>query len=528
MKTRFTLLLAGVIAFCGGFWMHGDTPVPRDANQLSESPVSQVPNAGERTITQRAQVIRREPSNFLRSLSVLELCKGAGPGQLRTLLDHFINDKICRELIARRWAELDPSGLLAYIQEVPYPGEPGVNARTDLESVLFQVWTRNDPDEAFEQALKHPMPNGQYWGFMTVFDTIQDIDVDRALKMIAESGNTLNSFRPGKWMTDEPAAAIRKVAALPDGTWKGMALRYICDSWAKLEPEKAIDAYSALTLPRDRLGTLVETWLNKDFDAAKDWVENQATGKQQAELSRQVATAWAKTDPDAALDWVNSNLQGKARREALGGLLKTLANSNIEDALTFFEKLPTGSTKDYLVADVTSVWAGKEPEAAAKWLETLPDRSNRREAYERLVNEWSRQDIDRLTAYVKQSPDVDGVEVLAYYTANELASDRTPKEAVEWMQTLSDTKRSMAVPSVMNTWSRSDPQQAADYVMKLDGELRYQSLEHVGFNFMNFRPEDAISWAKAIDDPSDRRAIQNGLRNLPKNEEIIARLGWDK
>lgn len=183
-----------------------------------------------------------------------------------------------RRLIAIRWAEEDPAGFFAHLEGLGR-GRSGSHDIHKLEGILYRVWTRQDAEEAYRHALEHPWTtNFQYWGLDVVVIMTAEQDLDRALEMIKDAGDRLNGYAPGPWLQQPPETVLPKIAALPECSWRGMAINGVLEHWSERDPLEAL-AYYVERLDGDPLlytgVNLAKAAVRHDAEAALKWSEGQ-------------------------------------------------------------------------------------------------------------------------------------------------------------------------------------------------------------------------------------------------------------
>lgn len=155
------------------------------------------------------------------------------------LLEHHDNP-MTRGLLAVRWAQEDPLGFATFLRTLKRQGSRDGHFRSGLETILYRVWGRMNPEEAFQHALDHPwIENNQFWGLSTVINTCAEQDFDLALQLVRKAGRRLSSYSPGPWLDASPREVIPKISRLPKCMWRGSALDDVYAQWrARPGPEK--------------------------------------------------------------------------------------------------------------------------------------------------------------------------------------------------------------------------------------------------------------------------------------------------
>ena len=510
MKPILPLLATASFAI-GFFYPNSDIDQPADAQLSPPESITSSPS----------------PNAFRRRLDVHAQCRTASPQELLAMLDRSLDDPVSRTAIAKRWAAVDPEGLLAYLQDMD-PHQ--TRARAELEDRLLSRWTQADPEAAFQAALTFQMPSRRH-RVSQVIDITQGLGHDLALGMIARCGDLRDDFSVHPWMTDDPLGALEKIAQLPESSWKQSALKAVSADLRKEDPAALVKISDKILkqVEGEARTQLLATWLEQDFESARSWVEIETTGKARADLRREVAEVWAETDPLAALAWAESHLQGQHRQETIGKLVNKLVADDPEEAVQFLHRLTGSTTKDKLIADMADTWAQNDPAATAAWLETVDNRTGRMDAYDPLVTQWGNQDMEALIAYATDAPMGPGVETLIHATADRLAAEH-PIDAIAWAATLTEGKIGKAMEAGLRPWLSSRPSDATDHAATLRGHAREADMTALGKLYFTLDPDKSVAWAESLDNASDQAAVRDGLSRSrlkhPDRDAITSHLGW--
>lgn len=223
---------------------------------------------------------------------------------------------------------------------------------------------------------------------------------------------------------------------------------------------------------------LMETWVLRDPAGADAWVDSLPAGALRDTAREELYLAWASEAPEAAADHLGRRLDA--------GDLPELADA---------------------VAALANAWGVGDPAAAAAWLTDLPEPGRPTRALGALASVWGTLDPAAARQWVESLDDGPGKTSAARNLALSWA-ESTPNEAMAWVDgtpTLATAERAGLVAAILATWADLDPDAAGTWVLaREDTGTRDRSAAILAGALVEARPESAIEWLRAIDDPTRR------------------------
>ncbi|MGK0187232.1 MAG: hypothetical protein ACI9R3_003018 [Verrucomicrobiales bacterium] len=159
---------------------------------------------------------------FERSVRLLALLRQATPDTLRRLLLQFSDDEGLQEIVATRWADLDPQGMAAFVD----------NERNRfgyaIDEALFLTWAASDPDAAWEYAAK----NQGKWNFGERGGMVIDAcSLEVVMRLLAKHPDLDHGRAGTEWAENDLARAVPMLAASPNGFLRGNTLSDLIGDW---------------------------------------------------------------------------------------------------------------------------------------------------------------------------------------------------------------------------------------------------------------------------------------------------------
>ena len=253
-----------------------------------------------------------------------------------------------REYVARNvvevWAEQDPHVALEAVKVVP-PGQ----FRSDLEFSAVLQWVHNDPRDVLVQVPELPV-------------STRESAVTEAIYLIAE---------------EEPTEAATLVAQVDDELqWKARDI-------------------------------LLESWINQDFEAAIDWVENSKSIKpvDRPYVLHDLANKAFWIDPNRAFQIARQvSLLGENTVGTEAMIIGRIANSDLKLALELLPEVRAGDTKTQSYVSVASTLIEQGDTREALNLGAQLPESDQNDFLIDLAQRWGSRDITSLLAEMESFP----------------------------------------------------------------------------------------------------------------------------
>lgn len=380
--------------------------------------------------------ILREPGQMARMQSLLDLYAGMDAAQLEAEAAKLDSLPMAERIMASfllfgRWAEVDPTGALAYSNTM---GMGGMFVRP----TILQSWASVDPENAAKYFSENPREFAMMGGF---------------------------GGGGGRG---------------PGGGDSGASV--IAAEWAKLDPEAALAWANGLE-GRDKSGALnsvISEMASKDPTKAAQ-VASTLEGDDQARAYGEIASKWASTDFAAAESWIQS-LPAESRDRAMSQAIESLAATDPQGAAAKVASIPVGRDRDNAIEDVAGAWARKDPAGAAAWL-VQQETADPEDAIRGVISSWTAQDSGAALTFIQQQPagELRDEATTTYIWSNRGAS---PQETIQLAETISDEgSRSRTVGMTAMRWMQEDKEAATAYIQQstvLSDEAKQRLIESEG------------------------------------------------
>jgi hypothetical protein len=441
MKNTATIGIAALLAGAAGGYLAGKAGGPEskvDAQEESMANTKSQRRTGSSATAESGKGrekkvgdILREPGQMARMQSLLDLYAGMDAAQLEAEAAKLDSLPMAERIMASfllfgRWAEVDPTGALAYSNTM---GMGGMFVRP----TILQSWASVDPENAAKYFSENP----------------------REFAM-------MGGFGGGRG---------------PGGGESGASV--IAAEWAKLDPEAALAWANGLE-GRDKSGALnsvISEMASKDPSKAAQ-VAATLTGDDQARAYGEIAGKWASTDFAAAEAWIQG-LPAESRDRAMSQALETLANTDPEGAAAKVAGIPVGRDRDRAIEDIAGSWARKDPAAAAAWV-AQQETEDPDDAIRSVIATWANQDGAAALAFIQQQP---AGELRDEATSTYIWSNRTadPQQTIQLAESISDEgARNRTVGMAAMRWMQEDKEAATSYIQQstvLSDETKQRLLE---------------------------------------------------
>jgi hypothetical protein len=205
-----------------------------------------------------------------------------------SLRDDGTNATEFRDLLLRRWAEMNPKAVIAWAGSV---GDPALAASSVSQAAT--VWADQDLSGALEWA--KAMPEGP--------------SREAAIVAIGYEGARTNSLE-----------AFDLAASLPASAERDALLLQFVRQWSATESADALDWVDGIpdvNLREELLAAAAVTAATRDPQAAASIIAtNLNRGRAQDQAAVAIVQRWAQTDPQAAASWVSQFPEGSVKAAA--------------------------------------------------------------------------------------------------------------------------------------------------------------------------------------------------------------------
>jgi len=211
-------------------------------------------------------------------------------------------------------------------------------------------------------------------------------------------------------------------------------------------------------------------WMEIDPDAAKAWFER-LSPEVQDEFKHGIMPVWAKMKPGEMLTWIEKQPEHRINKMfEWGAPYYTQFNTNMgtaefEQSLTLMMKANPRDRNTNAVTGHFELFAKAFPTEAMARAMSLPGGNIRSEATMGVVRAWTAKDPEGARKWVEEGITDPALAAMAVPACADVMAQKNPKEAAEWVSSLSDSLRNQeALQSVLNKWAQNDPQEALEWV----------------------------------------------------------------
>ena len=478
--------------------------------------------------------------------------QGLSPEDFPKLLDSMsdsnqVTNWVMSSLLATKWAESDPQGMLSYLESMPQ------QKRWGMQNVLFSAWAKSDVSASYAAAQALSDTRMRNSAIQAVVRTVAADNLPRAMDMLqqmedrrqrsnsvqaiiqtlaakdpqaalrfadeqTESGQLRNaqylySQIFSQWATQDSAGARQAALAMPDSQMKVQALSGAMQEWVSREPMEALQWLDSLPVDSSVYNSRKEVFrrlLNQDLDTAKTFIESEPDPVQRRDILSNLhfqSFAWNKSyeEIESLFDWVGTVTTGSSYDQKVSDVVRSMADADPERAIEFARQMRPGSARMNALSSVASMMAERDPKAALAFAQSLEYEDERERALNHMGWQLSRNGGEEARAMILESED----PLLQRRVASQMVGEWTKYDregALAWVEALSDEQaRNNSVGQVLSHWIQSEPGAAIDYMVNDLPENR-----------LNSNLSSAYSqWAR-----QDPEAAIAGLAQLPESEQV--------
>jgi hypothetical protein len=288
-----------------------------------------------------------------------------------------------RPTILQSWASVDPANAASYYAQNPREfammgmmgGGRGPMGGQGGASIIAGEWARQDPAAALAWA--NTLTTEKSQALSAVVGEVAKTDPKKAADMLSTmSGEDLGD-------------AYRSVA-----TRYGAANFDEAQAWIRTLPADQ---------QADALAAAISGLSNQDPQAAARQLAQMPDGDAKNDALSTVVRDWARVDPAAAADLLKKQTDEGALRDGMRQLIPTWVGQNPVAALDFANSYEPGPVRDSALQ--TYVWSNQSapPSDVIRVAETITDEGDRSRAVSIAAARWMRESPEEARAYVEQS-----------------------------------------------------------------------------------------------------------------------------
>jgi len=444
-----------------------------------------------------------------------------------------------RSMIATRWAQVDPQGMLAYAKQ-----EKGMMSYS-LYGTVFSAWTKQDPQAAYAAALDLDTQRSQQAAIQAVVNTIAQTQPQRAIEMAEEYyGNEMGSR--GRWLyqsiyrnwaQQDGAAARQSALNLEEGIAKTAALSGAMQEWVSNDPVEALAWLDSLPMDSAVYGSRKEVFrnfLNQDFEVAKDYIDSVKDPLERRKIMENLQfhnLAWQKSyeEIEAVFDWIGTVATGQVYDNRVSSIIGAMAQNDPDRAVDFVLNMRPGNARMNALSAIGGKLAEKDPKLAFEFVDSLPYEDEKRRALNNMSWRLTQQGTEAASVLVANSADPLVQRQLADNIASEW-SNYDLEAARIWSESLTDDQaRKSALRSVMNNWIESDPAATLAYIENsLETNDQASVLRDAYSSWARNDPQAAVEWLDRLPESvEDKKSdIYRGVANSFINHDPMAASEW--
>jgi hypothetical protein len=414
------------------------------------------------------------------------------------------------QLMAQRWATLDPKRALALAAEL---GDDRL--RYTFEAAGFLALTRTAPDEVGARLRELDLDSRQRVLFGGALAELVRADAQAVLAaaedLPTDPGRFVKSAAVRQLAEQDPLAATRYLAQLPPGMERQSMTQLIARSygkrdpaaalaWARALPEqnlvaaviggvaendprRALDLALSLDAPAERMlalqTTLMRAAMASDADAAA--IADRVAALDDASLrnlpAMMLLPQWASRSPESATRWLLAN-GSTLSPDAFRQVGERVAARDPRIATAYVSQIPPDSREAW-IRGVVQGYAQSDARGAVEWLGQFRAEAwytGEAPALAMAVAQHDGAAAARLLDEVTPSDSGPETAMFAAQIANAWAN-RDPPAATEWALARPAAQRAQALEAALGPWTMSDPSAARAWVLRLPpDDLRNRAL----------------------------------------------------
>ena len=347
---------------------------------------------------------------LLKRLRFLEDLASADSSALRQIFEGTDIGRQEKRVVAQRWAETDPAGLLGFLKGLSHTDWDRDGEQFDtVRGILFRTWAAQDPEAALAAAEalgNRPQFRTARW---EIVQSLFGTDPAKAFAAAVKLPRYLNEDRvvDTVWKKD-PAAFLKAAGDAPPGAFKnGQVKSAVENAFGELLKQDPVAAAAWLmkARPLDQQrkfwGGMAYQLAEADPAGAQAWFKEMPPSAEREKAGAEMVKALAKKDPRAALEWLQDNLQG-GRTAGFAYLAEALAEKGVDSAKQLLDAMPPGDQRDGVLKVIAMKWADKDFKPAIAWVLSLPpDDPGRKQALQQLGYQWAGKDLTGAAAYLR-------------------------------------------------------------------------------------------------------------------------------
>ena len=343
-----------------------------------------------------------------------------------------------REKFFEHFLQLPPGG----------PSNGKINA-------LFMAWAAIDPRVAFDDAKKLPTADARRAAIEALCYGISSeaaADIAKALKdlpadtLVPEQKERLLSLSIVKWSQRQPAEAAQFLAQVyPDASRRlakpsagdgdlMTATRGVAANWGASAPEAAIEWFKNKNQPENVLG-----------------VQSAIEG-------------WWRKDAKAAAAYITSHSTTPNERQVAGAMAGPMAEQDPQTAAKWVEWMKDDKMRRRARLGIAQLWAARDPAEVGKWAQGLSGNESS-EIITVVAGTWTAKDAKATEQWINNLPASKRDAAIRGYAAAMMRMN--PEQALNWVTKIQDAKMRVSLAkAILSEWMRRSPGEAEQWIKK--------------------------------------------------------------
>ncbi len=471
--------------------------------------------------------------------------KGVAPSEFAGLMDDLgdlsgnsLSWQI-RSMIASRWAQIDPQGMLAYAQGQNGPINWG------LYSTIFSAWAKQDAQAAYQAAMLLDSERSQQAAMQSIINNVATENPQRAIEMAQDyygsdlggRGRWLFQSIYRNWASRDGEAARRSALALEDGVVKSSALAGALSEWVADDPVEALAWLDSLPMSSAVYSSRKEVFrnfLNRDFAVAKEYIDSVEDPVKRRQIMENVQfhnLAWKKSfeEIEEIFDWMGTVATGQVYDNRVSSVIRAMADKDPDRAVEFVLNMRPGNARMNGLNAIGSKLVEIDPERAFAFIDTLAYEDEKRRALGSMGWRLSQQGAESASSLITGHSDPLVQRQLASRISSEW-SNYDQAAALAWSESLSDEQaRQSALRSVVKNWIELDTAATLEYIDRSeDINDKVSALRDAYSDWARNDPEAAVAWLDALPESVEERKgdIYRGVASSYIQHDPMAASEW--
>ncbi|MEM7790370.1 MAG: hypothetical protein AAF546_03120 [Verrucomicrobiota bacterium] len=441
-------------------------------------------------------------------------------------------------LIAMRWAEMDPQSMFDYVSNENNRDAYGIR------NALFRAWARSDSRSAIAAASQLESRNLKQNAFQTILGVIAGNNPEQALTILKTEtdlntqGGWVYENVFSQWAARDPEEARRAALSLPDGQAKVRALSGALGEWISRDAAGALEWLDAL--PRDSTSYYARREIFRDivrqnFDAAREYVDSRENPLEKRKILENIYVGNLANNKGVdeiveVFDWMSSVTTGQLYDRKVRDTIQAIAERDPERAKEFVLQMPIGNGRKNALGAIGSALAQRDPAEALAFANSLEFEEEKRQVLSNMSWRLARGDVLGASQMILASNDSLVEKQLGTRLVDEW-SVYNREAAMDFASSLSDEEaKSNAIRSIVKNWMQSEP---AEAMLFLETEITDQNkqrnyLKNAFNDWSRQDPAEAVKWLDALPESAEgtKADLYRDVARAYLNHDTYAASEW--